>query len=218
MFSLVMLFITLPVLYFIYGLLGRKLTISGIERKAVLITGCGSGEIQQKHFCGRSRLHAFQMDGTDDESVRNSRKIVDTVLKEKNLVLHALVNNAGILSAHYHVDFLTLDDYKEVLDVNLFGVIRVIQTFRNLIKNSSSAATFFPSPSCGPYCCSKFAVQAYTTIIRHELLSYAKKSMKEILPKLMVTETTSVIDAYYEATVAKRPKFLYRIGWDALFM
>ncbi|VDK88906.1 unnamed protein product [Onchocerca ochengi] len=53
MFSVVMLFITLPVLYFIYGLLGRKLKISGIDRKTVLITGCGSGEIWQKHFCGR---------------------------------------------------------------------------------------------------------------------------------------------------------------------
>ncbi|VDK88907.1 unnamed protein product [Onchocerca ochengi] len=157
------------------------------------------------------------MDVTDDESVRNSRKIVDTVLKEKNLVLHALVNNAGILSAHYHVDFLTLDDYKEVLDVNLFGVIRVIQTFRNLIKNSrgrlvicSSAATFFPSPSCGPYCCSKFAVQAYTTIIRHELLSYGVNVI-EIAPgcfKTGITNTELLLEIY-DTIWTRAPQKLY---------
>ncbi|OZC08302.1 hypothetical protein X798_04653 [Onchocerca flexuosa] len=42
--------------------------------------------------------------------------------------------------------------------------------------------------------------------------------MKELQPKLLKTETTWVIDAYYEAIVAKRPKLLYRIGWDALLI
>ncbi|VDO54970.1 unnamed protein product, partial [Brugia timori] len=43
MFLLVILFIVLSLLYFIYGLLGRKLTIDEIDKKAVLITGCGNG-------------------------------------------------------------------------------------------------------------------------------------------------------------------------------
>lgn len=44
MFLLTILFVALLLLYIIYGLLGRKLTISEIDRKAVLITGCGNGE------------------------------------------------------------------------------------------------------------------------------------------------------------------------------
>ncbi|EFO15099.1 hypothetical protein LOAG_13416 [Loa loa] len=44
MFLSTILFIVLPLLlYAIYELLGRKLTIGEIDRKAVLITGCGSG-------------------------------------------------------------------------------------------------------------------------------------------------------------------------------
>uniref|UniRef100_A0A8R1TP97 Uncharacterized protein n=1 Tax=Onchocerca volvulus TaxID=6282 RepID=A0A8R1TP97_ONCVO len=301
MFPFVLLFIVLPLLYFVYGLLGRKLTISGIDRKAVLITGCGSGfgkdlvkrclqngltvfagcqfesnikELEESYnSISQGKLYAFQMDVTDDESVRKSRKIVDAVLKEKKLVLHALINNAGMVNTIYYDDFLTLDDYKEVWDVNLFGVIRVTQTFRDLIKKSrgrivicSSAITMFMTTCVGPYACSKYAVQAYSIVIRHELQPYgvdvieiapgsfktnimniekmlkafnklwyqapqelrdeyghnynekAKKLMKEMQPKMIVAETTWVIDAYYEAIVAKRPKLLYRIGWDALLI
>ncbi|OZC08300.1 hypothetical protein X798_04651 [Onchocerca flexuosa] len=94
-------------------------------------------------------------------------------------VFHALVNNAGMIGTFYYNDFLTLDDYKEVWDVNVCGVIRVTQAFRDLIKMSrgrlvicSSATTLFSMPTHGPYCCSKFAVQAYATIMRHELLPY----------------------------------------------
>ncbi|VBB34898.1 unnamed protein product [Acanthocheilonema viteae] len=127
----------------------------------------------------QGRLYAFQMDVTDDESVRKSREIVDRVLKQKNLVFHALVNNAGVRGNIFYDDFLTLDDYKEVWDVNLCGVIRVTQTFRDLIKKSrgrivmcSSSAALVCVPGYGPYSSSKCALQAYTDVIRHELGLY----------------------------------------------
>ncbi|OZC08301.1 oxidoreductase, short chain dehydrogenase/reductase family protein [Onchocerca flexuosa] len=260
---------------------GRDLVKRCLQNELTVFAGCRRAisvkELEKNcSLISPGRLHTFQMDVTDDESVRKSKKIVDAVLKEKNLgpyswnkcfckvfseILHALVNNAGVSSTYYYDDFLTLDDYKEMSEVNLYGVIRVIQTFRDLIKKSrgrlvtcSSAIILFSSPSNGPYCCSKLAVQAYTNVIRHELLPYdvdvieiapgcfetgmtnIETSMKmydtvwyRASQKLrdefghdyndkVATETTWVIDAYYEAIVAKRPKLLYRIGWDALFM
>ncbi|VIO89770.1 Uncharacterized protein BM_BM18069 [Brugia malayi] len=216
MFLLVILFIVLSLLYFIYGLLGRKLTIGEIDKKAVLITGCGNGfgrdlvkrclqngltvfagcrraisvkELEDSYSSiSQGRLYAFQMDVTDDESVRKSREIVDTVLREKNLVFHALINNAGVRGNIFYDDFLTVDDYKDVWEVNTCGVIRVTQTFRDLIKKSrgrivicSSATTLFPAAGNGPYSCSKFAIQAYCNIIRHELQPYGIDVI-EIIP------------------------------------
>uniref|UniRef100_A0AAF5Q6N2 Oxidoreductase n=1 Tax=Wuchereria bancrofti TaxID=6293 RepID=A0AAF5Q6N2_WUCBA len=216
MFSLAMLFIVLPLLYVIYGLLGRKLTIGELDRKAVLITGCGNGfgrdlvkrclqngltvfagcrraisvkELEESYSSiSQGRLYAFQMDVTDDESVRKSREIVDTVLREKNLVFHALINNAGVGGNVFYDDFLTVDDYKDVWEVNMCGVIRVTQTFRDLIKKSrgrivicSSACILFTSPSHGPYASSKFAVHAYTAVLRHELQPYGVDVI-EIVP------------------------------------
>ncbi|VDN88202.1 unnamed protein product [Brugia pahangi] len=35
-----------------------------------------------------------------------------------------------------------------------------------------------------------------------------------MLSKFLSKDTAKVIDAYYEAIVARRPKLSYRIGWD----
>ncbi|EJW81127.1 oxidoreductase, partial [Wuchereria bancrofti] len=101
---------------------------------------------------------------------------------------HALINNAGVRGNIFYDDFLTVDDYKDVWEVNTCGVIRVTQTFRDLIKKSrgrivicGSATTLFPTVGSGPYSCSKFAVQAYCNIIRHELRSYGVDVI-EIIP------------------------------------
>uniref|UniRef100_A0A915PHJ0 Uncharacterized protein n=1 Tax=Setaria digitata TaxID=48799 RepID=A0A915PHJ0_9BILA len=299
MFFFVVLFLTLSLLYVIYDILGRKLTIKEIDKKAVLITGCGSGFgrglvkrclqngltvfagcefesdvkdlVESYRSISQNRLYAFQMNVTDDDSVRKSREHVDEILHNKNLVLHALINNAGIQGNLFYDDFLNLDDYKEVWNVNVLGVIRVTHKFQDLIKQSrgrivicSSGSTMFASPSTGPYASSKQGVQAYAIIIRHELQPYgiyvievapssfqtgmldlgkllkmmdkvwyrasqemrdefgedynekAKVFVKEVLPKLMRKDITWVIDAYYEAIVAKRPKLLYRVGWHSL--
>uniref|UniRef100_A0A0R3RN94 3Beta_HSD domain-containing protein n=1 Tax=Elaeophora elaphi TaxID=1147741 RepID=A0A0R3RN94_9BILA len=97
-------------------------------------------------------------------------------------VFHALVNNARVRGNIFHDDFLTLDDYKEVWEVNTCGVIRVTQTFRDLVKKSrgrivmcSSTAVHVCVPGYGPYSSSKCAIQAYTDVIRHELGSYGVK-------------------------------------------
>uniref|UniRef100_A0AAF5PMN9 Oxidoreductase n=1 Tax=Wuchereria bancrofti TaxID=6293 RepID=A0AAF5PMN9_WUCBA len=42
----------------------------------------------------------------------------------------------------------------------------------------------------------------------------AKAFVNEMLSKLLSKDTAKVINAYYEAIVARRPKFSYRIGWD----
>uniref|UniRef100_A0A0R3RP39 SDR family NAD(P)-dependent oxidoreductase n=1 Tax=Elaeophora elaphi TaxID=1147741 RepID=A0A0R3RP39_9BILA len=128
----------------------------------------------------------------------------------------------------------------------------------------SSAVTVFTAPSGGPYSTSKFAVEAYSIVIRHELQPYGvdvieivpgcfktglfnvqrlKKSidtvwcrasqemrdeyeydynekvrtyMTVVQSRILNKNTTRVIDSYHEAVVAKRPKLLYRIGWDVL--
>ncbi|VDN85305.1 unnamed protein product [Brugia pahangi] len=157
---------------------GRDLVKRCLQNGLTVFAGCRRAisvkELEDSYSSiSQGRLYAFQMDVTDDESVRKSREIVDTVLREKNLVFHALINNAGVRGNIFYDDFLTVDDYKNVWEVNTCGVIRVTQTFRDLIKKSrgrivicSSATTLFPAAGNGPYSCSKFAIQAYCNIIR----------------------------------------------------
>ncbi|VDK69439.1 unnamed protein product [Litomosoides sigmodontis] len=265
MFLLTVLFVALLLLYMIYGLLDRKLTMSEIDRKAVLITGCGSGfgrdlvgrclqngltvfagckfesnlnDLEESYgSVSQGGLYAFHMDVTDDESVRKSKKIVDSILQERNLVLHAVINNAGIRGNQFYDDFLVLDDYKEVWDVNVYGVIRVTHAFRSLIKKSRYelepfgvfVTVLFPG---------SFQTGLHVTEDLHEMVDVvwnrssqeirneygndfnmkAKAFVDKTLSKLLSKDTTRVIDTYYEAIVAKRPKLSYRIGWDASFI
>ncbi|VBB35326.1 unnamed protein product, partial [Acanthocheilonema viteae] len=120
---------------------GRDLVKRCLQNGLTVFAGCQFeshiNELEESYSSiSQGRLQAFRMDVTNDESVRESREIVDRVLKEKNLVLHALVNNAGVQGHFFYDDFLILDDYKEVWDVNTYGVIRVTHTFRDLIKKS----------------------------------------------------------------------------------
>uniref|UniRef100_A0A1I7VPM0 Oxidoreductase n=1 Tax=Loa loa TaxID=7209 RepID=A0A1I7VPM0_LOALO len=264
MFLFTILFIILPLLlYAIYELLGRKLTSGEIDRKAVLITGCGSGfgrdlvkrclqnglivfagcrratsvnELEESNSSiNQGRLYAFQMDVTDDESVRKSRRIVDNVLREKNLVFHALINNAGVRGNIFYDDFLTLDDYREVWDVNTCGVIRVTQTFRDLIKKSRhelqpygvNVIEIIPGSFESGMQSSERLIKMLNKVwyrapqkLRDEYgYNYndkAKEFTKELQQNIVEKDSTWVIDSYYEAIVAKRPKLLYRIGWDVL--
>ncbi len=74
----------------------------------------------------------------------------------------AIVNNAGIVVAS-PVEFLSEDELKRQLDVNLFGLLRVIKNFSSQlvsngkIINVSSMASYGVYPFLSPYCLSKRA-------------------------------------------------------------
>ncbi|GMS98110.1 hypothetical protein PENTCL1PPCAC_20285, partial [Pristionchus entomophagus] len=89
---------------------------------------------------------------------------------------HGVVNNAGIMGATFFDDLLNVEQYKEVVEVNTFGVIRVTQALKHLVKKTrgrivtvSSAAARLGFLGMGPYTVSKFAVSGYCEVIRQEL-------------------------------------------------
>lgn len=69
-------------------------------------------------------------------------------------------------------DWLTIQDYKPMLAVNLCGVIDVTLSVLQLIKRSRgrvvNVASVFGrlSPFGGPYCISKYAVEAFNDSLR----------------------------------------------------
>jgi NAD(P)-dependent dehydrogenase (short-subunit alcohol dehydrogenase family) len=84
---------------------------------------------------------------------------VDQLISEKHLSLWAVVNNAGIGNGAY-IDWTPLEIYQKVMDVNYFGIIRVIKaTLQQLKKtkysriiNISSVAGHFGNSILGAYC------------------------------------------------------------------
>lgn len=91
--------------------------------------------------------------------------------------VHILCNNAGVGPVGMIAD-LSLDDWRWMIDINLWGVIHGVHAFlphmkRNRdgghIVNTASQAGLIAGPAFGPYCVSKYGVVALTEVLAQEL-------------------------------------------------
>ncbi|MEW2358667.1 SDR family NAD(P)-dependent oxidoreductase [Spirillospora sp. NPDC029432] len=117
--------------------------------------------------------HAFQVDVADAEAMEDFAK---SVLHEHG-VPEVVVNNAGIGMAGPFLEH-SAEDWKRVLDVNLWGVIHGSRLFAaqmaehgqgGHIVNTASAAAFTPSRALPAYATSKAAVLMLTECLRADL-------------------------------------------------
>lgn len=93
----------------------------------------GLSAVERLNADGIDHVEAIQLDVTDQESVQAAC----TVIGDKTPVLDVLVNNAGILGGFPQSALdATIDQFKEVYDTNLFGVVRATQAFIDLLKKS----------------------------------------------------------------------------------
>uniref|UniRef100_A0A914BW40 Uncharacterized protein n=1 Tax=Acrobeloides nanus TaxID=290746 RepID=A0A914BW40_9BILA len=193
------------ILYYVITSLLERLRVGNLTEKPVLITGCDTGFghdlalkclqegmpvlagcltqqgcdglklIAKNRQLNLTHLHTFLLDVRSDESVKNARKFVEEYIKSYN-GLYGLVNNAGIVGNASFDDWLLLQDYKDVFDINTLGVIRMTHAFKDLIKKTKGRIVTAASicarvalPGLGPYTVSKFAVASYMDTIRLEL-------------------------------------------------
>ena len=119
-------------------------------------------------------------DVTDYKAIEAASEEVKNLLKGEPLV--GLINNSGIAVTGPLMQ-LPIDDFKRQFEVNLFGLIKVTQTFLPLlgaadgfsgspgrIINISSAAGQIGFPFMSPYCGSKHAVEGVSESLRRELM------------------------------------------------
>jgi NAD(P)-dependent dehydrogenase (short-subunit alcohol dehydrogenase family) len=117
--------------------------------------------------------HAFEVDVADPEAMEDFAKKVQHELGVPDVV----VNNAGIGMSGPFLDH-SADDWRRVLDVNLWGVIHGSRLFAaqmaergqgGHIVNTASAAAFTPSRSLPAYATSKAAVLMLSECLRADL-------------------------------------------------
>ena len=88
-----------------------------------------------------------------------------------------LFNNAGVALLG-HLDEISLDQFRWLMDINFWGVVYGCTHFLPLLRkekrahivNTSSLLGLFGAAGQGAYCASKFAVRGYTESLHHELL------------------------------------------------
>ena len=119
------------------------------------------------------------LDVTDDESVNSGVAKAIALLDGLDVV----VNNAGVGVLGIQEQF-TIDDFKHLFDVNVFGVQRVnraiLPHFRNqgagLLVHISSLLGRIAFPFYGPYNASKWALEALAENYRVELSGFGVDS------------------------------------------
>ena len=112
-----------------------------------------------------------------DVSSAESVGALATEVVERFGTAHVLVNNAGIGPMGRIAD-LTLDDWKWMVGVNLWGVIHGIHAFLPILKgneegghivNTSSMAGLVGMPGLGSYTLTKYGVLGLTEVLAKEL-------------------------------------------------
>lgn len=122
-------------------------------------------------------INTIKLDVTDQESVDSA---IARIKKESGR-LDVLFNNAGVLYTSPAID-IDVEDANHCFDVNLFGVMRVVNASIGLLKeskgtivNTGSVAAFTPFPYAVTYNSSKAALHQYTDILRLELKPFEVK-------------------------------------------
>ena len=87
-------------------------------------------------------MKVIKMDVRNDEEVNYVYEDIKKDLELSGDQLWAIVNNAGILDWG-HTEWGTLDTYKNVFEVNTFGLVRVTRTFLPLIRSSKGINALF---------------------------------------------------------------------------
>ncbi|KAL9986083.1 hypothetical protein ACROYT_G000157 [Oculina patagonica] len=121
-----------------------------------------------------SRVFALSLDVTDSQRVKAVYERV-TELLPPDCVLWGVVNNAGVTSVGL-IDWMPFEEFKQMADVNLWGLIDVTKTFLPLVKkaegrvvNISSMLGQFVVPMSCAYCITKYGVEAFSDALRREM-------------------------------------------------
>jgi NAD(P)-dependent dehydrogenase (short-subunit alcohol dehydrogenase family) len=158
----------------------------------VLVTGAASG-------LGAALTTAFRVRG--DEVLATDRVTGDgidlvlditseadwasalTAVEERWGGLDVLVNNAGVAGGG-RIELCSMDDWRWITEINLFGVVRGVQTFTPMLKaqrsghivNVASLAGLVHPGGMGSYNAVKAAVVAFTETCGHELAAYGVRA------------------------------------------
>jgi NAD(P)-dependent dehydrogenase (short-subunit alcohol dehydrogenase family) len=128
------------------------------------------------------------LDVTDQSAIAAAADAVAPIVGDRGLA--GLVNNAGIAKPA-PIEYQPMADFREQLEVNLFGPVAMVQAFLPLIRrgrrgrivNVGSVGGMLVLPLNGAYSASKFGIRAVTDALRLELRQWKiDVSLIEVAP------------------------------------
>ncbi|MBQ0763269.1 SDR family oxidoreductase [Marinobacter psychrophilus] len=211
-----------------------------INGKIVIITGASSGlgESTARHLADRgaklvlaarredrlkSLTEELEAKGAEvfwqvtDVTDRKQVESLAAAAKNKFGRIDVLINNAGLMPLA-PLDALKVDEWEQMIDVNikgvLYGIAAVLPTMREQhsghVINLSSVAGHKVFPGGAVYCATKYAVRALSEGLRMEAGDEIRST--NISPGAIATELTSTIT---DPDAAKAAEELYKVAINA---
>jgi len=182
----------------------------------------GESVVRELTEAGYQNIRAIEIDVTDPQTISRARERVE---KEQGQ-LDILINNAGISGMLPQTAQQTnVQNYQEVFDVNLYGVVRTTQAFLHLLKRSAEPRIVNVSTSVGSltlqsspawpaydyakyaiYAASKSAMNMYTVHLAYELRNTAFK-INAVCPGYTKTDFTNHVGGEVDVAAARIIKY-----------
>jgi short-subunit dehydrogenase len=177
------------------------------------------------------KAFAVQCDVTDLAQVESLAEQAEKLLSAP---IDLVINNAGVGAGGQRIGEISMDDWKWVMNVNLWGVIHGCHVFAPRLRalgrggmiNVASTASFSAAPLMGAYNATKAAVLAMTalcpTIVKTNIFeagridAAAKKFAKKLAPFTgLSAESVAIttLDALDQGQLYVLPQFDAKIIW-----
>ena len=150
----------------------RRLAAAGFDVIAGVRSAADAQRLTADPAGPAGRITAAQLDVTVPADVAALGVLVD---ERSPGGLRGLVNNAGVAVVG-PIQVLGIDDWRRQLEVNVIGQVAVTRTLlpallqaRGRVVNVSSIGGRVAGPLLGPYAASKFALEAFTDVLRREV-------------------------------------------------
>jgi NAD(P)-dependent dehydrogenase (short-subunit alcohol dehydrogenase family) len=153
------------------------------------------GAVAGVEEAGASEVLAAAVDVSDSAAVERLR---DEIF-DRFGTAHVVCNNAGIGGGGPTLDGIDLARWRQVIDVDMFGVLHGVQAFlprlleqgEGHIVNTSSRQGIIVTPGVGAYCMAKFGVVALSEVLDTELRAVGSPVGVSVLcPGAVVTGMT----------------------------
>jgi NAD(P)-dependent dehydrogenase (short-subunit alcohol dehydrogenase family) len=147
---------------------GTRVVMADLDGEAV---EAAAGAVRDRGYTAEG----VQLDVRDARAVEQ----VANLAMDRYGALHIAVNNAGVVNRGLAWE-LTLDDWRQVLDVNLWGVIHGVRAFvpkilatrdEGHVVNVASMAAVHPQERLGPYTVAKHGVLGLSDVLRADLVA-----------------------------------------------
>uniref|UniRef100_A0A3P9AH51 Retinol dehydrogenase 1 n=1 Tax=Esox lucius TaxID=8010 RepID=A0A3P9AH51_ESOLU len=190
------------------NLVARQLDRKGVHVIAACFTEKGGLDLKA---AASPRLKTVLLNVTDSLSIERAVEFTRTEVGERGL--WGLINNAGRASPMGPTEWMQLEDFVKILDVNLIGLIEVTLKFLPLLKKAQGRVVNVASIlgrialNGGGYCISKYGVEAFSDSLRRDMHHFGVK-VSIIEPGFFKTNVTrlDIIEADLERLWNRLPE------------